>query len=119
MDELTKAGSSQIEDSLFLFPDSRIGRATLVIRAEHVRIGEGPGSLPAQVRSAVFTGGITRLVLLYRARNFLLNHSSATQPFRPRVIVLTFRLTHLVSTDLTNSTCARSTGVLCGASASS
>lgn len=54
----------------FSFPGS-IGRATLMIRPEHIRIGEGPGSLPAQVMSAVFTGGITRLVLAVSGEELL------------------------------------------------
>lgn len=48
------------------------GDAMLMIRPEHISLGDGPGSIAALVKSAVFTGGVTRLVLSMAGEELLM-----------------------------------------------
>ncbi|WP_314957325.1 ABC transporter ATP-binding protein [Bradyrhizobium cosmicum] len=73
----------QIENDIFtskrglsLPVPGKSGGATLMIRPEHVSIGDGPGSIRACVASAVFTGGVTRLVLKCSGRSCSCSRSS-------------------------------------------
>ncbi|MBR0740095.1 ABC transporter ATP-binding protein [Bradyrhizobium liaoningense] len=50
----------------------RDGKATLMIRPEHLSLGDGPGRLLAHVTSAVFTGGVTRLMLSVSGEELLM-----------------------------------------------
>ncbi|MGY4627088.1 ABC transporter ATP-binding protein [Bradyrhizobium sp. USDA 4486] len=50
----------------------RDGKAAVMIRPEHVSLGDGPGSMTARVTSAVFTGGVTRLILSLSGEQLLM-----------------------------------------------